>query len=220
MIKPKEVIRTKRKSIVLIVKNSGDLIVRAPYAVSDSAIMAFVERKQKWIEKNCLAIKAFNKKYSPITISDNDVLVFLGKDYIINISDVDQICIYENKLLIPVNKNSKKFFVNWLKEKALMFLIERAEKYYKIMGVEPNKIKVTEAKTRWGSCSQNNNLNFAWRLVMCPIPVIDYVVVHELSHIEYKNHGKDFWIKVKTVLPNYKEQQDWLKANRKLIEII
>ena len=55
---------------------------------------------------------------------------------------------------------------------------------------------------------------------MCPMAVIDYVVVHELSHIDYKNHSPVFWARVKTVLPNYKEQQDWLKVNRKILEII
>lgn len=220
MIEPKEIIRTKRKSIALIVKSSGDLIVRAPRFVSNSEIMAFVLKKQKWIEKKCFAAKAFDKKYIPITMSDNDTVVFMGKTYNINISDIKKIAIYEDKLLIPANNNSKKNIIVWLKQRALMLLVERTEKYSKIMGVKPNKIKITEAKTRWGSCSQNNNLNFAWRLVMCPVSVIDYVVVHELGHIVYKNHGKDFWVRVKTVLPNYKEQQEWLKINRKLMEII
>ena len=55
---------------------------------------------------------------------------------------------------------------------------------------------------------------------MCPVAAIDYIVVHELSHIKYKNHRAEFWARVKTVLPNYKEQQDWLKLNRKLMEIL
>ena len=81
-------------------------------------------------------------------------------------------------------------------------------------------VKLSEAKARWGSCSTKNNLNFSWRLVMCPLSVIDYVAVHELSHITYKNHSPAFWARVKTVLPTYEDDQEWLKANRKLMEII
>lgn len=62
--------------------------------------------------------------------------------------------------------------------------------------------------------------NFAWRLVMCPQSVIDYVVVHELSHITYKDHSAKFWTRVATIMPNYKEAQDWLRLNRKLMEVI
>jgi predicted metal-dependent hydrolase len=62
-------------------------------------------------------------------------------------------------------------------------------------------------------------LQFSWKLVMCPLSVIDYVVVHELSHIVYKNHNDLFWARVKTVFPNFKEPQNWLKLNRKMMEI-
>ena len=55
---------------------------------------------------------------------------------------------------------------------------------------------------------------------MCPISVIDYVVVHELSHIDYKNHSKQFWVRVRTVLPKFESEQNWLKANRKIMEIL
>lgn len=92
--------------------------------------------------------------------------------------------------------------------------------YSNVMGVTPGIIKLSEAKARWGSCSTKNNLNFAWRLVMCPLSVIDYVVVHELSHITYKNHSPAFWARVKTVLPTYEDAQEWLRINKKLMEII
>jgi len=88
------------------------------------------------------------------------------------------------------------------------------------MGVKYASMKMSEAKRRWGSCGAGNTLNFAWRLVMCPQSVIDYVVVHELSHIPYKDHSPKFWTRVATVMPNYKEAQEWLRLNRKLMEVI
>lgn len=220
MIEPKEIIRTSRKSIALVVNSEGELIIRAPHVVSKAEIMAFVEKKQGWLKKKCSAVKVFDEKHLSITMADGDTVVFLGKDYMINISDVEEIQIDGSTIVIPVEGASKEILINWLKEEALSLLKERTERYSQIMGVKPKEIKITEAKTRWGSCSHNDNVNFAWRLIMCPVSVIDYVVVHELSHIKYKNHSRDFWIRVKTVFPNYKEQQEWLKINRKLMEII
>ena len=88
------------------------------------------------------------------------------------------------------------------------------------MGVQYASIKMSEAKRRWGSCGGKNSLNFAWRLVMCPQFVVDYVVVHELSHINRKDHSAKFWARVATVLPNYKDSQDWLRLNRTIMEVI
>lgn len=220
MIEPKQIIRTKRKSIALVVNSEGELIVRAPYVVSNAEIMGFVEKKQGWLKKKCSAVKVFDEKHSPITMSDGDTVVYLGNDYMVDVCDIVNITLDGTQILVPAKANSKQILLDWYKKKAISLFIERVDCYSKTMGVSPNVVKITEAKTRWGSCSQNNNLNFAWRLVMCPIPVIDYVVVHELSHITYKNHNKEYWTRVKTVLPNYKEQQEWLKTNRKLMEII
>jgi predicted metal-dependent hydrolase len=219
MIEPKQIIRSKRKSIALVVNNEGELIVRVPYAVSQAEIMRFVNRKQDWIKNKLNAVKIFDKKYSVITISNGNTVVFLGENYTIDIAEVGNIIIDGKTIYIP-NYNSKVLLLGWLREQALSLLKERTKRYSQLMGVKPTAVKISEAKSRWGSCSQNNILNFAWRLIMSPVSVIDYVVVHELSHITYKDHSKAFWVRVKTVLPNYIEQQNWLKANKKLMDII
>lgn len=85
------------------------------------------------------------------------------------------------------------------------------EKYSRIMGVTPAGISVTGAKTRFGSCSAKNRLCFSWRLMSYPDEAIEYVVVHELSHIRHKNHGKDFYAFIASVLPDYKEREKLLR---------
>ena len=72
-------------------------------------------------------------------------------------------------------------------------------------------MNITNAQARWGACSPHGSLNFSWRLVMAPVPVIDYVVVHELVHL-HENHSRRFWDKVKTILPGYDQQVQWLKT--------
>jgi predicted metal-dependent hydrolase len=78
---------------------------------------------------------------------------------------------------------------------------------------------ITNAQKRWGSCSHQGNLNFAWRLIMAPLPIIDSVVVHELVHLEVKNHSKAFWNKVEISHPQYKEHKDWLKNMGHLLRL-
>ncbi|NPV77748.1 MAG: M48 family metallopeptidase, partial [Anaerolineae bacterium] len=75
------------------------------------------------------------------------------------------------------------------------------------------QIKITSAKTRWGSCSAKGTVSFPWRLVMAPVPVIDYVVVHELVHILEKNHSRAFWNKVRAIMPDYQQKIRWLEVN-------
>lgn len=90
--------------------------------------------------------------------------------------------------------------------RAKAYLPERIAHYSRIMGVSPTAVTITGAKKRFGSCSASNRLCFAWRLMRYPEAAIDYVVVHELAHIRYKNHGAEFYRFVASVLPDYKER--------------
>lgn len=85
--------------------------------------------------------------------------------------------------------------------------------YARIMGVTYGRISIRRQKTRWGSCSREGNLNFNCLLVMAPEEVLDYVVVHELSHRLEMNHSTRFWAHVGCVLPDYKKAKKWLKEH-------
>ena len=89
----------------------------------------------------------------------------------------------------------------------------RAAYFAPIMGVSYGSLRLSSAKTRWGSCSGKGNLNFHWKLILMPPEVLDYVVVHELAHLKEMNHSPRFWAVVEEVLPDYKERRQWLKEN-------
>ena len=91
-------------------------------------------------------------------------------------------------------------------KRAKAILPEKIDRYARIMGVQPTGLTVTSAKTRFGSCSAKNRLSFSWRLMAYPEAAIDYVVVHELAHIRYKDHGRGFYRFVASVLPDYKDR--------------
>ena len=91
MIMPKEIIRSKRKSIALVVNSQGELIVRAPYYAPKAAIIGFVKEKQNWLEQKCLAMKEANNSFQPITMNQGDVVKFLGEDYVVNLCVIREI---------------------------------------------------------------------------------------------------------------------------------
>jgi len=103
------------------------------------------------------------------------------------------------------------------KKKAKKIISQRVEYYAEKFDFKYGKIKINSAKKRWGSCSAINNLNFSWKLVITPLYVLDYVVVHELCHTKEKNHSSLFWVLVLKKYPEYKKAKRYLKENSFLL---
>lgn len=100
-----------------------------------------------------------------------------------------------------------------LRERAKSVLAQRTAYFARQVGVTYGRITVRDQKTRWGSCSQTGNLNFNFRLILAPLEVLDYVVVHELCHRRQMNHSAQFWQEVVQVLPDYRKRKAWLTEN-------
>lgn len=100
-----------------------------------------------------------------------------------------------------------------LAKKAAEYIPARASYFANIMGVSYGRITIRCQKTKWGSCSGKGNLNFNCLMMLMPDDVIDYLVVHELCHRKEMNHSQRFWAEVEKVLPDYKNQEKWLKEN-------
>jgi predicted metal-dependent hydrolase len=122
----------------------------------------------------------------------------------------------EKHLKIREEKNAKEYVDEKreaeLRALAKIIIPEKVAKFSEIMKVTPASVKITGAKTRFGSCSGKNGLCFSWRVMCYPEKAIDYVVIHELSHIFHHNHSKKFWETVKKYMPDYKEAEKILKG--------
>ena len=124
----------------------------------------------------------------------------------------------KQNLIRTRNKNIKSVKIHSIsKEKTLKKITERVKYYSSLSGFKYKNIQITSAQKRWGSCNYQNNLNFSKRLASAPDKIIDYVVIHELCHIKEKNHSKNFWNEVAKIMPEYKENQKWLKENGYLL---
>lgn len=182
-----EIIRSHRNSIAIIVKNGGEVVVRAPFYMNQKKILKYVQEKQGWIQQAL-------SKQKPI-----EEYGYLLKKYTKEVPTLEL-----------------------LKKNARDRIFPRVRHYSEIPGLlpkgtRPGKMGITNARTRWGSCSGNNNMNFSWRLGLCPEFVIDYVVVHELCHVTHKNHSRSFWKMVEEYYPKYKESESWLKENATIL---
>ena len=99
----------------------------------------------------------------------------------------------------------------FLKKEAKKYIPKRVDLLADKFWFEFNKIRITSAKTRWGSCSSKKNLNFSFRLMKYSKEAIDYVIIHELAHLKHMNHSKKFWKEVEIMMPEYKKHEKILK---------
>jgi len=150
-----------------------------------------------------------------------------GKQYTVKISDKkfikERILTTESEIIIFLseqnNKQPKTIFDKWLREYARKVITQRTRYLADISGFKFNKISIREQSTRWGSCSSEKNLNFNWKLILGPPEVLDYVVIHELSHTVQMNHSKAFWDVVQTAMPDYLQYRKWLRVNGDSLKI-
>lgn len=220
MIEPKEIIKSRRKTIALVIDNDGELIVRAPFYASTYDIMEFIEEKQDWITEKSIEMKKRYESRKELTLDEGETIPYLGRECVVHRGFVKNVYFDGESFLIPDGENAKEKLVAWYRKEALRVFSIRVSEIAQSMGVEPCGISITGARTRWGSCSYKNKLNFSWRLLMCPEEVVDYVIVHELCHIYHKDHSRDFWRSVSKVDTRYKEHEKWLKENERLMEVI
>ena len=210
-----KLIRAKRRTIALIVERDGSLTVRAPMRATLRDIEGFILEKTDWIQRSRENMKVIvempKKKYL-----DGETFMFLGTEYELVLVPPQRPALKFDSgftLSVSVRERGEQAFIKWYKTQALNIFTERVNHYAALHGFIPKQVKVNSAKTRWGSCSANGTINFTWRLVMAPLEVIDYVVLHELAHLRVKNHSPRFWKLVESICPDFKRHRKWLKDN-------
>ena len=211
--------RSKRKTLALYVRD-GTIEVRAPLKMSQSEIDKFIATKEKWIADK-LAQSLINMEQRKAFVLDyGDMILYRGKRYPIAAKEGNRIGFDDTVFYMPPNlppEEIKAVCVQIYRLLARRDLTNKTIDFAKIMDVPPSQVKISGAKTSWGSCSNKKSINFSWRLIMAADDVINYVVVHELAHLIEMNHSERFWAIVEGVLPDYQERQKRLKElQRKL----
>ncbi len=216
-----ELVRSKRKTISFTIDHNGKLIIRAPYKTPIEYIKKVVEEKSKWILTKQELVKRNMPCLQKKQYTEGEEYLYLGKSYYLKYVAGNYTGIIENTLVLPYKQIDKaeQTICKWYKKEVLRIITERVEYYSGITGIKCSSIKITNARRRWGSCNSKNGLCFTWRLVMAPLETIDYVIVHELSHVIHKNHSSSFWAEVKSIMPDYELRKKWLGKNQFILEM-
>lgn len=206
-------VRAKRRTIALIVERDGSLTVRAPRRATLNDIYGFIQEKTDWILRSREKLKAI-KPIPKKAYVDGERFLFLGQEYELRLVPPQRPALkFDGRFTLSTSaqERGELAFTKWYKIQALTLFTERVNHYANLHGLIPKEVKVNSAKTRWGSCTSAGTLNFTWRLVMAPLEVIDYVVLHELAHLKVKNHSPRFWKLVESLCPDFKHHRKWLR---------
>jgi predicted metal-dependent hydrolase len=215
LIEINQIVHSKRKTLGLLIKNDGSLIVRAPLKTSEKTIREFVKNNAHWIRKKQAEVRAIITP-SPKQYMPGEMFMYLGRTYPLEIVEGQKKPLLLNgnfKLAEWARSQAILAFERWYRRQARQILNQRVNLYADWYGFQYNKIRITSARSRWGSCSPHGSLNFSWRLILTPTEAVDYVVIHELVHTIVHNHSKRFWEKVAKIMPDYKERRKWLRKN-------
>lgn len=213
----------KRKNVYIAIKD-GRVIVKTPKYVSNKQIEYIVYKKKDWIYKN---LEKYNemmckthKKYI-----NGEVFKILGENYILKIvfQNVVKSKIYidsnELILILPLKYENDINLESYIKKEIEKFYLEVSQNVLELMmkkvtnqvGLHPNKYRIRKLKSAWGSCSSTKNISIALKLIEHSPRAYEYVVLHEVCHLRYMNHSREFWNMVEYYMKDYKEVQKELK---------
>ena len=213
--------RTKRKKTVSLQVKDKKLIIKAPKVVSKESLNELIQRKQNWIrERATMNFEEQNLRNREFI--DNEKFFFRGKEYALSViaGREGTVKIVESRLVVtfidqkPVNREAiKTLLEGWYLRESIKYLKTRTSELAKKMKVQPSGMTVKNYISRWGSCTVHNKISYNWRIIMAPDYIIDYLVIHELSHITEPNHSKNFWERVAKYCEGFQTKRKWLREN-------
>lgn len=214
-----ELRRSSRRRSIGIKVYRGQVVVSAPTRAPLGEIQQFVAQKARWIEKHLRLQQQALAEREQNRLDASGHLPFLG-DRLQLVNRVGQVGVQRcgNDLEVGGDVTQRKpLLAQWLAQQALDYLAGRTALFAPLVGVQPKGLRVRYYKSRWGSCNRRGELQFNWLLMMAPPAVVDYVVVHELAHIQHFDHSPAFWQLVARVMPDYARHRAWLRQQTILV---
>ena len=193
---------SNRKTLAIEVEPSEVVNVIAPTGVSEEDIIKRVKTRAAWIVQKQYEVRNINVNRINREAVSGESYLYLGRNYTlqVNVSTrTNEIAVrlFRGKFIVKTYTKEedkiKSALEEWYRDKALIKIKERIKYYSPYFDKQPRSIKVKEQKKRWASCTSKDELLFNWRCVMAPSNIIDYIIVHEMCHMYYKDHSKEFW---------------------------
>ena len=207
--------RVRRRTIGFQINERG-LTVRAPRLIAIREIEAAIVDNQRWILAKQIEWRAWceQQRLSAIRFADGGTVQYLGKVKTLRLGAA--VAHSDDEIHLRLSEEASEADVRqalqaWLQAQARSVIGERLERFSKRMQSRFAGWRLSSARTQWGSCSHDGRIRLNWRLVHFAVPVIDYVIAHELAHLRELNHGPRFWSEVARLLPGFEAARDQIK---------
>lgn len=217
-----EVHRKKVKNINLRIKPNMEIYISAPMNLHSDYIENFIRSKEEWIKQVLQKIEEAKQNQLPSQYLSGEKHKYLGKEYELEVKqgNSNRVSLKEGKIILTVISNifensdeKKKVMEKWYFENAQKVFVNAIQKWLEILDESIEKLSIKPMKSRWGSCNYvKRYINLNTELIKRTQFEIEYVVLHELTHLKYPNHGKGFYRYIENYMPNYKMAEKMLNA--------
>ncbi|MGD0781416.1 MAG: SprT family zinc-dependent metalloprotease [Candidatus Aminicenantales bacterium] len=214
--------RGKGRRLRITVLSDGRVRVIVPRRVGLAQVLAFAREKADWIVRTVGKVETYTRLYSPVKSAETGMISILGQSYPVKIEPGRgrRAAFADGVLHVPVADPDDKEAVRrrieaWLKRRSLQvfgMVLRRGLAAASVHGIAAPTWTVRWMKRRWGSCGRDGRVVFNVRLVQTPLPLIEYVVLHELCHLKQHHHGRSFYALLGQCLPDWKERRKALNA--------
>jgi predicted metal-dependent hydrolase len=219
--------RKDKKDVSLSVCLAEGVKVIAPEGMDLSKLDRILHKKAPWLLKKQYELEEVADSPSPKEFVSGEKFAYLGRHYRLKVQKVENL---KKPLLafkqgrfyaeIPLNLSDEVkrseliiLFKEWYITQGSKKVEERLKIYCPKMELEPLKVVFKEQQKRWGTCTPEGTVYLNWRILMAPMAVVDYVLVHELAHLRYPDHSTNYWRFVRSILPDYEQRKEWLRIN-------
>ena len=217
---PVEVIRSARRKTIAIKIQDGQVSIHLPKLMPLWMAKQFIARKQPWIEKK---LQQFHSRAPTRQFTDGELQPYAGESYPLRILYEPQrqrihIRFEHQQFQVKAPSNVtalqiRQALARWYRRQADENLTERARQLASQLAFHPRQIQIKPYKSRWGSCTLRGDIQLNWQLIQAPPVIMDYVIIHELCHLQHHNHSKAFWDLVEKHDPHYRTHRHWLKQH-------
>lgn len=185
----------------------GKITLTGPRNLNLEEFKKFAESKKSWLKS---MISSFD---TPIFVSEGAKIPILGNKTLISLSDVKKPKKEGSILYVNSHKAVASQVKKYLTEICKIHLGYICNEFAERLGEKFDKMSLRDTRSRWGSCSSDAKLMFSWRLIMAPEDILAYVAAHEVAHLKYMNHSKEFWETVEYLFGPYHKERAWLRKN-------
>lgn len=215
-----------RNDVKISVNLINGVEIYTPENIDDAKLNQIATQKAPWISKKLQELNEVHTTVQSKEFVSGEKLPYLGRHYRLKVhKEAIPKASFQFKqgrfiASVPrvwsqdqIQEHLEQKLIHWYRDHGFKKINERAKEYQSMLGVEPRSLQLKTQHKRWGTCTPNGDIYLNWRIVMAPVRVIDYIIVHELAHLIVPQHNDNFWRIVRTTLPHYMEAKEWLRVH-------